>query len=220
MKHCYRCQQSECEAVPFYKSMRGTCIQCYKASQKLKHQAQPANKVRTHAARPVEQQAIQWLQQQGLFALPGKVGIDVLIDGFIRVEVKGYDKSDNATFRTDGEGYRYTTTPIQQQRGLFADVVMLEGIDNHWHLFPVDYAGFYNNEGRVKSCFVYYTGHNRGYHTNGYAITINDWSYAQDNLAVIEEARLNIVYQLQHGELDMDKHFGKTRNAKSIQPVV
>jgi hypothetical protein len=92
--------------------------------------------------------------------LPGKAlayaHTDVVAFGCIRIEVK-YAKLDRSRNR---EKYTFVTTPVQGQRGLLADVVMLicdDGSKHTFHLFRPDDPVFFI-KGRLKTGFTFTPG--------------------------------------------------------------
>lgn len=148
-----------------------------------------------------EVMAISYLHRHGIVALPGKAylasDVDVVAWGCVRVEVKYSTLREGYT-----EGYKFSLTPRQKERGLLADVVLLicdDGEVPTFHLFRPEDTVFYFLDGRRKGGLLFVPGRleQRKHQQNRVSMTQPMMDAAKDKLELIEAARLRIAASLQ-----------------------
>lgn len=164
----------------------------------MKTRAKTQKRYDAHTPRwDTEQTAINYLQSNGVPALPGKAlrvaDVDVVAWGHIHVEVKHANIEDGNTFT-------FVTTPRQQKRGLLAHVVLLicnYGSHTTYHLFRADHPVFFIH-GRVKTGLNYVVGTERAtkHQFNRVVMTDGMMQQAQDRIELISEMMAEISQSL------------------------
>lgn len=133
------------------------CKACMKSRSKGKKRVPPwETQVKS------EELAIAALMANGIWATTGKAtqspDVDVVAFGVVWIECK-----HAALSRERGrKGFKFNATPKQRERGYLGHIIMLicEWPGTHYthHLFDTDAPYFYNDDGSLKSGYVYVPG--------------------------------------------------------------
>lgn len=197
-KECKRCHEEK-NLSEFYEAKgckdghASLCKVCYRDVRKYNR-----SKPREVPSIKSEAKAIKHLRRQGIFATPGKMSelrhLDVIAWGCVGIEVK--------TSRPDEEGkYLFGFTPTQRKRGIRGDFILLvcEGKETTYHLFPSKHPAFYMN-GRLKKGFSYDPYQTKRKSGHGMRLTRALMEQFKDRWELIEQRRCEIEHELSTGE--------------------
>jgi hypothetical protein len=204
MEHQKRCK-GECGKVKpmteFYDRLGGKdgkftkCKECMKAKSN-RHPSKP----KEIASKASEQDVIDLLRNQGVYAAPGKCSewkwCDVVAWGCVRVEVKRAKQDENGCFM-------FSSTPHQRKRGFTADLVVTicEWKDKtSYHVFPANHPVFYNG-GKMKQGFWYDPFPVSRNHGRGGRMTNAIMNEHKDKWELVEAKRLDIMNVLVGNEI-------------------
>lgn len=194
---CKNCgEEKELSDFYFFKRVNGNvpydlCKTCYKLYTKKNLQKNPESKKTYNQD---EQQAIDVLRQNGIYATSGKASefkwVDIAAWGCVRVEVK------TSRLHTSGT-YRFTFSAIQRMNRLLADVILLVFISDNeerdYYVFRADDPVFFS-DGQLRQVMTYRPDNQRTQVLSSELLEAH-----KDKWSFIEDVRLEIIQDMLNG---------------------